>query len=68
MHYFHGQLDKHPGGAQQGAGPPVCLLICLWKHSEQLLFQCLCLKMQFKVLHRGRGQRELRLHEPPQVA
>ena len=27
-HYFHGQLDQQRGGAQQIAGPPVCLLIC----------------------------------------
>ena len=64
----HGQLDQHPGGAQQVPGPPDPSLISQWQHSEQLSFWWLCPKRHFKVPHRGHGRRELQPHEPPQVA
>ena len=38
MHCFHGQLEQHPGGGQQVAGPPAPPLKCQWQHSDQLSF------------------------------
>ena len=38
-YFFHiYQLDQHPGGGQQVAGPPVSPLISHWQHSDQLSF------------------------------
>ena len=39
QYFFHiYQLEQHPGGGQQVAGPPAPPLICQWQHSDQLSF------------------------------